>query len=81
MVLDLLIFRPHLLQKLVIASMADWRFTVISLRLDERNRIPRSSAYSAFRIWGGMWAAMSLKKILNSVGERQLPCGTPVFVV
>ncbi len=28
-----------------------------------------------------MWPAMSLKKMLNSVGERQLPCGTPVFGV
>ncbi len=43
--------------------------------------MPRSSAYSALWMCLGMWTEMSLKKMLKSVGERQLPCGTPVLVV
>jgi len=29
----------------------------------------------------GMWFEMSLKNILKRVGERQLPCATPVLIV
>ena len=29
----------------------------------------------------GMWFEMSLKNMLKRVGERQLPCGTPVLIV
>jgi len=43
--------------------------------------MPRSSAYSALWILFVMWSEMSLKKMVNSVGERQLPCGTPVLIV
>ncbi len=37
--------------------------------------MPRSSAYSALWMFFVMWSEMSLKKMLNRVGERQLPCG------
>ena len=43
--------------------------------------MPRSSAYSALWMFFEMWSEMSLKKMLNRVGERQLPCGTPVLIV
>ncbi len=28
-----------------------------------------------------MWFEMSLKNMLKRVGERQLPCGTPVLIM
>jgi len=43
--------------------------------------MPRSSAYRARWVLHGIKSEISLKKMLKSVGERQLPCDTPVFVV
>ena len=62
------------------ASMAAWRFLVISFRSEDLKRMPRSSAYRARRMCLGMTREISLKKILNRVADIQLPWGTPVLV-
>ena len=80
-VLLLLIFSPQLLQKDVIWLTAVCRLEDISLVVDELYSVARSSAYKARWMLLGMLSEMSLKKRLNSVGDKQLPCGTPVLVV
>ena len=72
-VLDLLIVRPHLWQKAAMASMAIWRFWHISLRFEELYRMPKLSAERARRICSGMCLAMSLKNMIKSVADMQLP--------
>ena len=53
----------------------------MSLVDDELYSIARSSAYRARWILLGMLSEISMKKRLNRVGDRQLPCGTPVLVM
>ena len=45
------------------------------------NQMHKSSANRARSVFDGITSEISLKKILKSVGDRELPCGTEVLIL
>ena len=77
MVFDLFIVNPFELQKPIMRLIADWILGLISFKFRPEAHMAKSSAKSAWFTVSGMCLEIWLKNMLNRVGERQLPCGTP----